>query len=145
VGKPNTPRGTVFQFTLPPVTEPVVAAVQRPAELTFSAKLLAGQASAPRPQGGKNCDKQRTAADRQLCYSPDWTKQSAVMMSAHRSYNPRGAHERAQRAEITRRLRAYYAWIFAIPLPNSLNDLIERRSALETCSPGEHAADGSSS
>jgi histidine kinase/DNA gyrase B/HSP90-like ATPase len=120
----NTPRGTVFQFTLPPVTESVASAVQRPAELTFSAKLLAGgQASAPRPQGGKNCEKQQTAADRQLCYSPDWTKQSAVMMSAHRSYNPQGTRERAQRAEITRRLRAYYASIFAIPLPNSLNDL----------------------
>jgi PAS domain S-box-containing protein len=140
----NTPRGTVFQFTLPPVTESVASAVQQPAELTFSAKLLAGgQASAPRPQGGKNPDKQPTAANRRLCYSPDWTKQSAVTMSAHRSYNPRGAHERAQRAEITRRLRAYYASIFAIPVPNSLNALIERRSTLETCAPGEHAAGGS--
>ena len=130
----NTPRGTVFQFTLPPVTESVASAVQQPAELTFSAKLPAGgQASAPRPQGGKNPDKQPAAADRQLCYSPDWTKQNAVTMSAHRSYNPREAHERAQRAEITRRLHAYYAWIFAMPVPNSLNDLIERRSALETC------------
>jgi PAS domain S-box-containing protein len=74
----NTPRGTVFQFTLPPVTESVASAVQQPAELTFSAKLLAGgQASAPRPQGGKNPDKQPTAANRRLCYSPDRTKQSA--------------------------------------------------------------------
>jgi PAS domain S-box-containing protein len=112
----NTPRGTVFQFTLPPVTD----------ELTFSAKLLAGgQASAPRPQGGKNPDKQPTAADRQLCYSPDWAKQERRDdVGAHRSYNPRGAHERAQRAEITGRLRAYYASIFAMPLPNGLNDLI---------------------
>jgi hypothetical protein len=139
----NTPRGTVFQFTLPPVTESVASAVQQPAELTFSAKLLAGeQASAPRQQGGKNPDKQPTADDRQLCYSPNWTKQSAVTMSAHRSDNPRGTRERAQRAEITRRLRAYYASIFAIPMPNSLNALIERRSTLETCAPGEHAAGG---
>jgi PAS domain S-box-containing protein len=108
----DTPRGTVFQFTLPPVTESIASAVQRPAELTFSTQLAGGQASAPRPQRRKNPGKQRTAADR---------------------------------AEITRRLRAYYAGIFAIPLPNSLNDLIERRSALETCAPGEHAADGSPS
>src|SRR5207245_1022120 len=32
-------------------------------------------------------------------------KQSAGTMSVYRSYNPRGAHERAQRAEITRRLQ----------------------------------------
>jgi PAS domain S-box-containing protein len=61
----NTPRGTIFQFALPPVTESVASAVQQPAELTFSAKLLAGgQASAPRPQGGKNPDKQPTATNR---------------------------------------------------------------------------------
>jgi PAS domain S-box-containing protein len=63
---------------------------------------------------------------------PNLTKQGAVTMSVDRSYNPRGARERAQRAEITRRLRAYYALVFAIPVPNSLNALIERR-ALETC------------
>jgi PAS domain S-box-containing protein len=45
----NTPRGTVFQFTLPLAMESVASAVKQPAELTCSAKLLVGeQASAPR-------------------------------------------------------------------------------------------------
>ncbi len=104
-----------------------------------------GKRAPPKPQDEKNPDKLPTAADCQLCYLPHWTKQSAVTMPAPRSYNPRGVRERAQRAEITRRLRAYYASIFAMPVPNSLNALIERRSALETCAPGGHAADGSSS
>ena len=51
----------------------------------------------------------------------------------------------AQRAEITRRLRAYYAPVFAMSVPSSLNALIERRLALEICTPGEQVADGSSS
>jgi PAS domain S-box-containing protein len=141
----NTPRGAVFQFTLPPAMESIASAVQQPAEFTVSAPRLAGgQASDSKPQDEKNPDKQSTATDRQLCYLPHWTKQSAVTMPAHRSYNPRGVHERVQRAEITRRLRAYYVSIFAIPVPNSLNALIERRSALEIGAPGEHAADGSS-
>jgi hypothetical protein len=36
-----------------------------------------------------------------------------------------------ERAEITRRLRAYYASILAMPVPNSLTTLIERRVALK--------------
>jgi hypothetical protein len=67
--------------------------------------------------------------------------------------------------EITRQLRAYYASILAMPVPNSLTALIGRRVALEEVytnidraighsarcivfesrRPGEHAADGSSS
>jgi hypothetical protein len=70
-----------------------------------------------------------------------------------------------ERAEITRRLRAYYASILAMPVPNSLTALIERRVAFEEVyanidraigqsarcivfesrRPGEHAADGSPS
>jgi hypothetical protein len=69
------------------------------------------------------------------------------------------------RAEITRRLRVYYASLLAMPVPNSLTALIDRRVALEDMytnidraighsarrivfelrKPGEHAADGSSS
>jgi hypothetical protein len=68
------------------------------------------------------------------------------------------------RAEITRRLRVYYASL-AMPVPSSLTALIDRRVALEDMyanidraighsarcivfelrKPGEHAADGSSS
>ena len=69
------------------------------------------------------------------------------------------------RAEIARRLRAYYASILAMPVPDNLNALFDRRVALEDMyakidqaigrsgrcvvfesrRPGEHAADGSSS
>src|SRR5260370_37372517 len=101
-----------------------------------------GKRAPPKPQDEKNPDKLPTAADCQLCYLPHWTKQSAVTMPAPRSYNPRGAHERAQRAKVTRRLRAYYASIFAIPVPNSLNSFIDERTALEIGAPGVHPADG---
>jgi hypothetical protein len=70
-----------------------------------------------------------------------------------------------QGGEITRQLRAYYASILAMPVPNSLTALIGPRVALEEVyanidraighsarcivfeshRPGEHAADGSSS
>src|SRR5258708_19800094 len=97
-----------------------------------------GKRAPPKPQDEKNSDKLPTAADCQPCYLPHWTKQSAVTMPAPRSYNPLGVRARAQRAEITRPLRAYYASTFAMPLPNSLNSLLERHPPLHTCTPLLH-------
>lgn len=59
--------------------------------------------------------------------------ENAVTMSAQHSSRTREARKCVERAEITGRLRAHYASILAMPVPNSLNALIERRSAPETC------------